>query len=76
MPSSRRDRLRLVEPPDPDPRRTDFGVPRVFVRWWPLWIVLVILIVVLLGLIPALIGAGPAVGTVPQSTRTSVAPGS
>jgi hypothetical protein len=46
------------------------------VRWWPLWIILVILTVVLLGLIPALIGAGQAVGSVPQSTGTSVAPGS
>jgi hypothetical protein len=63
-----------MESPDPDQRGTGFGVPRVFVRWWPLWIVLVILIVVVLGLIPALIGAGPAVGTVPQSTGTSVAP--
>jgi hypothetical protein len=65
-----------MESPDPDQRGTGFGVPRVFVRWWPLWIILVILTVVLLGLIPALIGARQAVGSVPQSTGTSVAPGS
>lgn len=65
-----------MEPPDPHRRDPGFGVPRMFVRWWPLWILLVILIVVLLGVIPALIGAGPAVGTVPQSTGTSTAPGS
>jgi hypothetical protein len=65
-----------MEPPDPHPRGTDFGVPRVFVRWWPLWIVLVILVVVLFSVIPALTGTGPAVGTVPQTTGTSVAPGS
>jgi len=65
-----------MAPPDPDPRRTDFGVPRVFVRWWPLWIVLVIVIVVLFSVIPALTGTGPAVGTGPQSTGPNVATGS
>jgi hypothetical protein len=65
-----------MEPPDPNPRGDGFGVPKVFVRWWPLWILAVILIVLLLGVIPALIGAGPAVGTVPQSTGTTAAPSS
>jgi hypothetical protein len=48
----------------------------VFVRWWPVWLLLVILVIVLMGIVPALIGAGPAVGTVPQNTTTSVASGS
>ena len=45
-------------------------------RWWPLWIVLVIVIVVLFSVIPALTGTGPAVGTGPQSTGPNVATGS
>lgn len=65
-----------MESPDPDPRRTSFGVPKVFVRWWPVWILVVIAIVVLLGVIPAIIGAGPAVGTVPTSTGITTTPAS
>lgn len=65
-----------MEPPDPNRQDPGFGVPRVFVRWWPLWLVLVVVIIVLMGVIPALVGAGPAIGTVPQSTQTSVTPGS
>jgi hypothetical protein len=65
-----------MEPPDPAPGGNDFGVPKMFVRWWPLWIILVILIVVLFSVIPPLTGTGPGVGTGPQSTGTTVAPGS
>ena len=56
-------------PLDPDPRRSSFGVPKVFLRWWPLWLLLVMLLIALMSIVPALLGGGPARG--PGATHTA-----
>ena len=60
-----------MDEPEPDQRRPNFGVPRAVVRWWPVWILLIVVVIVLMSVLPSLVGAGPAIGTGPTNTAAT-----
>jgi hypothetical protein len=62
-------------PTEPDPRRTNFGVPKMFLRWWPLWLILVIAVIALMSVVPAIVSGGPAIGTGGTGTAAQFSPG-